>query len=127
MVRNGDCGEVDGETGLEVEVLGGVLGAVGACSCWKDTCLEDFRSGSSVGLPSWVPDALVREGLAGRGVMAGRGLYFSEGGTFSWGGGPARFERYSDMGIFAGLVPVCLSMELSLRTSVSIGSPSVSL
>ena len=50
MARSGNCGEADGETGLEVVVLGGVKSGGGAC--WKDTRLEDLLSESSVGLLS---------------------------------------------------------------------------
>ncbi len=49
-VRNGNFGEVDGDTGLELEVLGGVWSGVGAC--WKDTRLADLLSQSSVNLLS---------------------------------------------------------------------------
>lgn len=50
IVRNGICGEADGETGLEVHVLGGLQRGVEVC--WKETRLNDFLSESSVDLLS---------------------------------------------------------------------------
>ena len=118
MVRSGNCGEAVGEIGLEVVVFGGVWRGVGAC--WKDTRLEDFLSESSVDPPSYVADALMREGRAGRTVKGERGLYRSEGGTFSCGSGLCVLVRYSDMGMFVGTVLGCSSMEPSFPTSVAI-------
>lgn len=123
VVRNGICGEADGET--EVEVLGGECRGVEAC--WKETRLGDFLSESSVDLLSLVADALVREGRAGSGFRGGRGLYRSEGGIFAGGGGPGNSERYSDNRLLAGPVMGRSSMDSSFRTSAAIGTPSFSM
>ena len=82
---------------------------------------------SSIGLLSYVADALVSEGRAGTGFGSGCGLYRSEGGTFSCGGRSGKFERYSDTGTLAEPGLGCSSMESSFRTSVTIGALSFSV
>lgn len=68
----------------------------------------------------------MREGRAGRAFEGGRGLYRSEGGTFSCRGGLDEIERFSDMGMFVGLVLGCSSMEPSIRMPMAIGALSFS-
>ena len=89
-------------------------------ACCNDNRLEDFLSVSSVDPLSYVADALIREGRAGRTFKGARGLYRSEGAHFSCGGGLCELERYSDMGMFVGAVLGCSSMEPSFPSSVAV-------